>query len=129
MKILGQAWVYRVGNSVVRVENAFTWAGWCQERLRVNDETVSEAFGWFGARRDFHEDWLTATGEGLLSVRLTSQLMGIRCDVTLDGAPIEPEANETVVWAGPRRSWPGAGEWAPLGDTATRTINPLRSRR
>ena len=54
MKMLGQAWLYRIGNTLVRVENAFAWSGWCQERLRVNDETAHEAYGWFGTRRDFN---------------------------------------------------------------------------
>jgi hypothetical protein len=43
MKMLGQAWLYRIGNTLVRVENVFAWSGWCQERLRVNDETAHEA--------------------------------------------------------------------------------------
>ena len=128
MKMLGQAWVYRIGNTLVRVENAFAWSGWCQERLRVNDETAHEAYGWFGTRRDFDEDWLTSTGEGVLAVRLKARLMGISCEAFLDRERLEPEAHETVEWAGPRRSWPPADAWATAGARAW-IVSPPNSRR
>lgn len=116
MRLIGQAWVYRVGNSIVRVENAFAWIGWAQERLVINEETAKSAQGWFGAKRDFDEDWLTPTGEGVLKVRLLAGLMGIHCRVTLDDQGIEPEALEAAVWSGAKGEWPAPKAWEPAGD-------------
>jgi hypothetical protein len=113
LRLIGQAWVYRVGNSVVRVENAFAWIGWAQERLIVNDEAVTSAQGWFGLSRSFEEDWLTPLGEGVLRVRLVARMMGIDCIVKLDDQPIEPEALEQAVWSGAKGEWPASETWAP----------------
>lgn len=115
MKLIGQAWVYRVGNSVVRVENAFAWIGWAQERLVVNDETAQQASSWFGLRRDFHEDWLTPIGEGLLTIRMWSRVNGLACELKLDGQAVEPEVLLEARWSGPKRSWPAPEAWTPAG--------------
>lgn len=115
MHLIGQAWIYRVGNSRVRVENAFTWVGWAQERLVVNDESVRTAGAWYGLSRDFNEDWLTPTGEGDLSVRLRSGLNGISCEAWLDGVEVEPEALLVARWRGGRNTWAPAEAWTPAG--------------
>lgn len=49
--MLGQRWVYRVGNSVVCVDNGFAWIGWAQERMVVNDETVQSSTAGSGRAR------------------------------------------------------------------------------
>lgn len=118
MQLIGQGWIYRVGNSLIRVENAFAWLGWAQERLVVNDEPVRSAGAWYGLSRDFKEDWLTPTGEGELPVRLTSRLNGISCDAWLDGVEIEPEALRVARWRGDRNSWAPAEAWTPAGKHA-----------
>ncbi|MBL8657055.1 MAG: hypothetical protein JNJ92_06810 [Altererythrobacter sp.] len=109
--MLGQRWEYRIGNSIVMVDNAFSWTFWAQERLIVNDETAQEAGGRFGLYRSFGEAWLTHLGEGELRVVMTSQIAGIACSVTLDRAPIEPEALWEASWRGARYSWPQQSEW------------------
>lgn len=115
MNLIGQAWVYRIGNSIVRVENAFVWRGWAQERLVVNDEPVREAGAWYGLSRDFNEDWLTPTGEGELAVRLRSRLNGISCEAKLEGVEVEPEALLVARWRGGRKAWAPAEAWTPAG--------------
>lgn len=115
MQLIGQAWVYRVGNSLVRVENAFAWIGWAQERLIVNEEPVRTAGGWFGLSRDFKEDWLTPTGEGELAIRLRARVNGISCQAMLEGVEIAPEAFLQASWSGGRNVWAPAEAWTPAG--------------
>lgn len=112
MKLMGQAWRYRVGNSIVRVENAFSWTGWAQERLVVNGETAQQAGAWFGFRRTFSEDWLTPIGEGELTVSMRSRVDGISCALKLDGVDIEPEALLEARWSGRRQSWIEPEAWS-----------------
>jgi len=115
MQLIGQAWVYHVGNSTVRVENAFAWLGWAQERLIVNDEAVRTAGGWFGMSRDFKEGWLTPIGEGQLSVRLRSRMNGISCEVRLDDVEVDPEALLVARWRGGSNTWASPDAWTPAG--------------
>ncbi|MDO9609459.1 MAG: hypothetical protein Q7J26_13120 [Brevundimonas sp.] len=115
MLLIGQAWVYRVGNALVRVENAFAWIGWAQERLLVNDDATRTAGAWYGLSRDFKEDWLTPTGEGELSVRLRSRVNGIGCEARLNGVLLTAEAFLAARWRGSRNSWAPAEAWSPAG--------------
>lgn len=125
MKMLGQRWVYRVGNSVICVDNGFAWIGWAQERMVVNDETVQSSDGWFRMRQDFFEPWIVPNGEGVLTVKLVSQLMGIACSANLEGEPLEPVQTLKSNWSGPKRSWPGEADWAPAGASGVSVIRPL----
>jgi hypothetical protein len=110
--MLGQRWEYRIGNSVVLVDNAFAWTGWTQERLLVNGDTVREAGGWFAFYRGFDESWLTQLGEGKLRAVLRSRMRGIACTVTLDGAVQEPIALWEARWSGgPSQRWPAEVDW------------------
>ena len=111
MRLLGQRWEYRIGNSVVLVDNAFSWSLWGQERLVVNGETSSSAGGWMGLYRGFSEAWLTHLGESELRVALKSRARGIACAVTLDRESVEPEGLWTASWSGPRFSWPAEDDW------------------
>ena len=115
MYLIGQAWIYRVGNSLVRVENGFAWSGWTQERLIVNEEPVRTAGAWFGMSRDFTEDWLTPTGEGELALRMRSRMHGVSCQALLEGVEIEPEAFQQARWRGGRNAWAPAEAWTPAG--------------
>lgn len=115
MYLIGQAWVYRVGNSIVRVENAFAWRGWAQERLIVNEEPVRTAGAWFGLSRDFKEDWLTPTGEGKLAVGLRSRVNGIGCEALLEGVEVAPEEFLQARWRGGRNVWAPTEAWTPAG--------------
>ena len=45
MKLYGERWVYRIGNSVIEVDNGFAWRGFAQERMVVNGETVQSNEG------------------------------------------------------------------------------------
>ncbi len=110
--MLGQRWEYRIGNSIVMIDNAFSWSGWAQERLVVNGETVRQAGGWMGVYRSFGESWLTQLGEGELRAVLSSRMMGIACSVTLDRVPVEPEALWEASWRGGRHAWPPETEWS-----------------
>lgn len=111
MEIHGQRWRYRVGNTLVNVDNAFSWTGWAQERLIVNEETVQQSGQWFGFRRAFDEPWLTSIGEDELRVRLRSKLMGISCEAELAGEKIDPDALFETSWAGTKGSWPNEQDW------------------
>ena len=115
MYLIGQAWVYRVGNSIVRVENAFAWRGWAQERLIVNEEPVRTAGAWFGLSRDFKEDWLTPTGEGKLAVGLRSRVNGIGCEALLEGVEVAPEEFLQARWRGGRNVRAPTEAWTPAG--------------
>ncbi len=111
--MLGQRWTYRIGNSVIRIDNGFAWIGWAQERMIVNDETVQSSDGWFRTRQDYFEPWIVPGGEGLLTIKLVSGLMSIHCSASLDDAPLEPAETFNAKWSGPKRSWPGETEWLP----------------
>ena len=112
MALFGQRWEYRIGNSVVFVDNAFNWSGWGQERLVVNGESAGSAAGWFGMYRSFSKAWLTRLGEGELRVALSSRLRGIACALTVDGESFVPEAVWEATWSGPRGAWPEEDAWA-----------------
>ena len=47
MRVRGQRWEFQIGNNVVIVENAWSWLGYSQERIRVNDEIIKDRAGWF----------------------------------------------------------------------------------
>lgn len=116
MKMHGQRWRYRVGNAVVNVDNAFSWIGWGQERLVVNNEPVQMAGAWFGLKRSFGEPWLTLVGEDELRVTLRSKMMGIGCAVTLADRPVEPDACFEAIWSGGKGYWPEEQVWAQTRD-------------
>lgn len=115
MKIHGQRWRFQLENSEVFVDNAFSWLGWAQERLIVNRETVQRAGQWFNFRRFFDEEWLTATGDGTLEVRMRSTTFGVDCDLILDGVPVEPDALFEATWGG-RGSWPDHALWSEVDE-------------
>ena len=110
MKIYGQRWLYRIGNTEVAVDNAFSLWGWAQERWLINGEVIRETGGWFALKRSFAEPWLTTLGEGTLAAELRSRLTGVDCSVTLDGEAIPHDTLFEAEWTG-RKSWPAAGDW------------------
>ena len=110
MKLLGQRWRFQLENSEVFVDNAFSLLGWAQERLVVNGDPVQQAGQWFAFRRSFAEDWLTATGDGVLEIRMRSKINGVDCKVVLDGKEIEPDGFYEATWKG-TLSWPLEGDW------------------
>ena len=112
MRFYGQRWVYLIGNTIVKVDNAFALNLWTQERLLVNEEPAQESAGWARFFQRYQEPWLTPIGEGELHVTLRSQGAGIGCIATLDGRILEPEAKHQASWRGPARSWPEEAEWA-----------------
>lgn len=111
MRILGQRWQFSIGNSVVYVDNAFSWWGWAQERLVVNDEAVKTSGAWFATKAGFHEAWLGLLGEEILSVRLKSTLIGVTCEVCLGNVRLEPDGLFETEWRGRRWSWPPGTAW------------------
>lgn len=111
MRFQGQRWRYRIGNTLVHVDNAFSWTGWAQERLIVNGETVQQAGGWFGIRRAFDEPWLTPIDEDELRIRLRSRLWSVSCEAELSGEPVVPEALFETAWTGAKGGWPGEHAW------------------
>jgi hypothetical protein len=113
MKLIGQRWRYRVGNSRVDVDNAFSWSLWGQERMLVNGETMHRSGGHLRLFQSYKEPWLSALGEGELRVSLKAVLQGIACVATLDGETIEPEALFECRWKGGAHDWPAEEEWQP----------------
>ncbi len=111
MRFHGQRWRHRVGNSVVNVDNAFSWMGWAQERMMVNDEVVQQAGQWFAMRRSFDEPWLTLIGDDVLKVKLRSTLSGLTCGAEVSGEAIKPEALFQVSWTGVRGDWLPEQNW------------------
>jgi hypothetical protein len=109
--LIGQRWLYRIGNATVVVDNAFNWLGWGQERLRVNDETIHESQGWFRLSQTFSEPWLTRLGEGELKVRIIGQINSVRCEALLDGVAQDAESLMAVRWTGTRGAWPPETDW------------------
>jgi hypothetical protein len=120
MRLLGQRWEYQIGNSLVFVDNAFSWLGWGQERLLVNGEAAGAAGGWFVTRRKFREGWITRIGEGELLATLSARTLGIACTLRLDGDVQEPVGRWQARWSGGRGTWPDVNAWqeAP-GEGAT----------
>ncbi|WP_368933543.1 hypothetical protein [Brevundimonas naejangsanensis] len=111
--LLGQRWLYRIGNSIVCIDNAFAWTGWGQERMRVNDEVVQESRGWLKPSQTFAEPWLTRIGDDQLSILLVSGVMSVHCMAELGGALLEPEERLAARWSGSRGSWPEESDWRP----------------
>lgn len=114
MKLHGERWVYRIGNSVIRVDNGFAWVGFAQERMVVNDETVQSHEGWFALRQDFFEPWIVPGGEGVLKVTMLAGLMRVHCRAELDGVVIQPAETSKTTWSGPKGSWPPEEAWQPV---------------
>lgn len=112
-KMIGQRWLYRIGNAVITVDNAFNWWGWGQERLVVNDEVVQHSQGWMRRSQTFAEPWLTRLGEGELKVRIVGQIMTVRCEALLDGVPQDPETLMAARWSAPKGVWPKEEDWKP----------------
>lgn len=112
MKLHGQRWVFRIGNSTVKVDNAFSfsWSMWGQERMIVNDEVLYISSG---ARfsQTFTEPWLTPDGESTLEVTLYGGLMSLICEAKLDGRRLEPEACYSASWTSGRNHWPAEDAW------------------
>ena len=111
MKMMGQRWQFRIDNHVVNVDNAFSWWGWGQERLLINQESVKATGQWFVFRRSFAEPWLTRIGEDELTVKMRSTIGGIDCRVRLAGEELEPDTLYQLTWRGDRNSWPVSHEW------------------
>lgn len=114
MKLIGQRWIYRLGNSTVVIDNAFSWIGWSQERMIVNDETVQSSQGWLRTRHNYLEPWIVPGGEGLLTIRMAAVMLTVECSAELDGVSLEPTEALEARWSGPKRSWPEATEWRPV---------------
>lgn len=126
MKMLGQRWIYRVGNSVVCIDNAFAWIGWSQERMVVNDETVQSSDGWWRMRQDYFEPWIIPGGEGVLTVKLVSEMLSIACSADLDGQPLKASETSKAEWSGPKGSWPDEAEWKPIEPYKTGRTTGIR---
>ncbi|KQM90075.1 MULTISPECIES: hypothetical protein [Sphingomonas] len=45
MRLIGQRWEFQIGNTVIQVDNAFSWTLWGQERMLVNGEQVHASSG------------------------------------------------------------------------------------
>ncbi len=114
MRLHGQRWVYRIGNSVVCIDNGFSWVGWAQERMVVNDETVQSSDGWFRLRQDYFEPWIVPGGEGVLRVKLVAGMMRISCSADLDSQPLDPVEILEATWSGSKKAWPPADAWTPV---------------
>lgn len=113
MKLWGQRWRYDIGNARVNADNAYSWNGWCQERLVVNDETVQSSGGWFYFRRSYSEPWLTRLGDEHLTVALKSGASSIHCHAQLGQETLLPDQVFGADWTGNSHSWPLEELWVP----------------
>ena len=112
MHLIGQRWEFRIGNSIVKVDNAFSWSLWGQERMLVNEEAVQKSGGRLRHSQTFKEPWLTMLGEGELRVRLLGKAR-LYCTATLDGEEVPAHEIFEARWRGPAHSWPDEAEWKP----------------
>lgn len=113
MKLYGQRWEFRIGNTLVKVDNAFSWSLWGQERMLVNDEVAHASGGRWRFSQKYREPWLSQHGEGELKVWLRSTSTGIRCTALLNGEEVAPDAILEASWRGSAQSWPQESEWRP----------------
>lgn len=111
MRFHGQRWIYRIGNSTVAVDNAFSWSMWGQERMIVNGETVKQAQGWFVTSRTFAEPWLSLDGETEIRVQIMAGVLSLTCETFLNGERLSPQACYAVHWNGERCQWPDEALW------------------
>ena len=125
MRMYGQRWFYRVGNTEVIVDNAFSWLGWAQERWLINGEVIRETGGWFNIRRSFHEPWLTPLGDGFLTANLRSRLSRVECVLMLDGEAVDHDALFEASWH-PKGSWPSADDWKEVARFSIFDVLSLR---
>ncbi len=64
MRLIGQRWEFQIGNTVIQVDNAFSWTLWGQERMLVNGEQVHASSGRMRFSQKYQEPWLTSFGDG-----------------------------------------------------------------
>jgi hypothetical protein len=111
MKLIGQRWEFQIGNTVIYVDNAYSWTLWGQERMLVNGEQVHASSGRMRFSQKYQEPWLTPFGDGELKVWLRSTTTKLRCSISLEGEPIPASAIFSINWQGPVGSWPKEEEW------------------
>lgn len=111
MRLMGQRWEFRIGNAVVKVDNAFSWSLWGQERMLVNDEEVHSSSGRMRFSQKYQEPWLTSLGEGELKIWLRGGSSGVCCTAFLDGEAVPATEIYESVWRGPALGWPDEVEW------------------
>lgn len=110
MAVHGQRWRFQLENTQIDVDNAFTWLGWSQERVTINDEVVLSTQQWFGFRRSLSEPWLTSAGDTELTVQLIATMMAVQCRLELDGGAVLPHKRYEARWSG-RGTWPAEEGW------------------
>jgi hypothetical protein len=111
MRLIGQRWEFRIGNAVVKVDNAYSWSLWGQERMLVNDEEVHSSSGWMRFSQKYQEPWLTPLGEGELRIWLRGGSSSVLCNAFLDEKAVPASAIYSSIWRGPALSWPDEMEW------------------
>jgi hypothetical protein len=111
MRLIGQRWEFQIGNTVIQVDNAFSWTLWGQERMLVNGEQVHASSGRMRFSQKYQEPWLTSFGDGELKVWLRSTTTKLRCSASLDGEPIPTTVMYAKNWQGLAGSWPKEEEW------------------
>lgn len=110
-KIIGQRWLYLIGNHAVLVDNAYDTSGWGQERMLVDGTQVHSSHGAGRFDQQYKEPWLTNLGDATLEIDLRSGLFSVGCTARLNGAVVEHERYYTAQWSGPHLSWPNDGDW------------------
>lgn len=59
MRLIGQRWEFQIGNMTVKVDNAFSWTMWGQERMLVNDAVTHSSGGRWRLSQKYQEPWLS----------------------------------------------------------------------
>ncbi len=96
MRLIGQRWEFQIGNTMVEVDNAYSWTLWGQERLLVNGEQVHASNGRMRFSQKYREPWLTPFGDGELKVWLRSTATQIRCSASLGSGLVDQSQKMTV---------------------------------
>jgi len=111
----GQRWTFQIGNSLIKIDNAYSSSGWGQERLIINDEQVRATEGMNRSKQDYFEPWLTTVGETELVVQLKSGLFSIHCSAFIDGTEVEFDKQYLAEWSGENGAWPPEAVWKERG--------------
>ncbi len=106
MQHRGKRWIYRVEDRELRVENAWKFSFWAQERVLLENQIVASAGEYGAIERRFE---LAPDQTGLshpLNILITSGFLGLVCVVTYGAKTLTPVHVEHGRWWGPNGTWP-----------------------
>jgi hypothetical protein len=102
-----QRWTLQDGAQTLIVENAWTWTGQCQERVRLNGEVIME-----GATLRILKGWTEIVrvawpgAAGALIVEWKSGLLSIKARARIADQVLPWSDYQVAQWEGYLRDWP-----------------------